>query len=87
MHPLPFKSPIFFETLVLMKNAAAFLQRRVGRVRIAKTQLIHYFSMYLFTRQIWYILLKIDSEKKRFYVFANENIFILKNKWPSEVKV
>ena len=36
------------------------------RVRIAKTRLILYFSLYFFSLQSWYILLKIDCEKKRF---------------------
>ena len=46
------------------------------RVRILKKWHISYFSLYLFTDQSWYILLKNDSEKRRFEVFTPKK-FIL----------
>ena len=66
IHPVPFRSSMFSLMLVSKRNKDMILQRKVCRAKIAKIQLIPYFYMYLSILQNWYVLLKIDSEKKRF---------------------
>ena len=64
-HSFLFKSPISSKILVSKKNADTFLYKRVCRVRTVKNWLKPSFPLYFFTLQTCYILLKIDSEKKR----------------------
>ena len=75
IHPLSFKSTIFSEILVSKINADTLLQRRVCRVSIAKNRLIRYFSLYLFTLQSWYILLKLILRKRDFKFSLTKHLF------------
>ena len=65
IHPLPIKPPLFSQILVSTKNPDMFLWRVIW-IKIAKNRLISYFCVYLFALQNWLILLKTNSEKKRF---------------------
>ena len=57
-----------FRNNLFLKEYRHVLYRRVYKVKATKNRLIRYFCRYRFTI-LRYVLLKIDSEKNRFYLF------------------